>query len=366
MDPSLITLTDMMRSNHYFASAFTGGGFVSSTFGFSRGFDFYRETLSGIYNNEAADWVGQEVVNWIGRNVNKNFFLFVHTYQPHNPYSCPAPYNSMFLKDDAKWLDVDLLKHIGGKKGIYKELPKEERQNIIDLYDGEIRYTDETLIGPLIKKLKSTGLYDQTMIIVTSDHGEEFFEHKGWEHGHTVYDELIAIPLIVKFPEARFGGMINEATVRLVDIMPTVVNELGLRTPDLELDGQSLIPLLAGKEKGHRRFIADKAGNLLNSHIPQKIAVNNGREKFILNRKFRSDDIAFYKFSPPPFVDFELYDLEQDPSETSNTADKKPGTVKRLFDWVTDLYQNTKKRATEKAEIDQELREQLKALGYLR
>jgi len=363
---SLVTLTDVLRNNNFFSSAFTGGGFVSSAFGFSEGFDFYRETLSGIYNNQAAEWVGQEVVNWIDKNKDKNFFLFVHTYQPHNPYSCPAPYNSLFLGEDAKWEEVDLLKHIGGKKGIYKKLPENERQNIIDLYDGEIRYTDEKLIKPLIDKLKKTGLYDRSMIIITSDHGEEFFEHQGWEHGHSLYNELITIPLIIKFPGSKFRSQKKDGIVSLVDIMPTVVEELGLRVPDLDLDGKSLIPLLKGREKGDRSFLADKAGNLLNSHIPQKIATNQGRDKFILNKKYSPEDTDFFKYPPPVFSSVELYDLDQDHTEVSNIADKQPEKAKRFLDRINDIYQKAKKRAMEKVEIDKELLEQLKTLGYLR
>ncbi len=365
MDSSIITLADILRNNNFFCSAFTGGGFVSSNYGFSKGFDSYREITQGIYFNNSPEHIYKSASKWLDYNKDKNFFLFIHTYQPHNPYDCPHPYNRMFIDHNAKWQNLDLLRYIGGKKGIFKKLSEEERKNIISLYDAEIRYTDEYLIKPLIEKLKNMSFYDHTMIIFTSDHGEEFYDHKSWEHANSLYNEQLKVPLIIKFPYSRFAGKKIKNIVRLVDIMPTVLEELRLESPKLKLDGQSLIPLIKGKKQKERVFLAEKADNILDSHIPQKLSMNLEKYKLIINKKYKAEDLSFFLFPPPNSKHVELYDLDKDPLEKNNIADENPKIVNQIINQINAIYRNAKKRKKEKTEIDDTLREQLKALGYI-
>jgi arylsulfatase A-like enzyme len=365
MDPSLLTLADMLRQNHFFCSAITGGGFASSAYGLSKGFDSYKQATAGIYQSHSAEWTFTAVSQWLDRNKDKNFFLFIHTYQPHNPYSCPSPYGTMFLEDGARWQKIDLLRHVKGKKGIFKPLPEDERRNIIDLYDGEIRYTDEMLIKPLMQRLKELELYDQTMIIFTSDHGEEFFEHKGWEHGHSLYDELLKVPLIIKFPDSKYAGKKIESIVALVDILPTVLDEMDMDPPETDMDGTSLIPILKGRDTKDRTFYADKGDNVLKSRIPQKISTNIEKNKLILNKKFTLEDLSFFRFPPPAMLPVELYDLVQDPGETRDISEEKAKIVSQLIRLIEEKSSKAKKKDTSKAEIDEDIKEQLRALGYL-
>ena len=183
MDPSLITLAEILRQSHFFCQAFTGSGFVSSSYGFSRGFDFYRGYEGHGIHEDSAERVALAVLDWLEGNSDKDFFLFIHTYQTHSPYACPSPYNTAFLEENARWAGLDVMEYLGGKPGLFKTLPDEERRNLLDLYDGEILYLDETLTKPLTAKLRELGIYDETLIVFTSDHGEEFFEHGGWTHG---------------------------------------------------------------------------------------------------------------------------------------------------------------------------------------
>jgi arylsulfatase A-like enzyme len=365
MDLSLITLADVFRKNSFFCSAFTGGAYVSSAYGFSKGFDIYEESLRPFSMQDSVERIYRDVSKWLDRNKDKNFFLFIHTYQPHNPYASPHPYNTMFLDNNAKWERINLMGYLGRKRGIFKSLPEEERQNIISLYDAEIRYTDEELIRPLLEDLREMGLYEQTMIVFTSDHGEEFYEHKGWEHGHSLYDELLKVPLIIKFPESKFAGKKVENIVPLVDIMPTVLDELYLDVPGLILDGQSLIPVLKGKETKDRIFLADKGNNVLNSHIPQKTSMNMGKNKIILSERFRKQDLKFFLFPPPKIEPVELYDLAEDSIETKNIADEKIKFVDQIIRQVNEIYSQAKQRKTAKPEIDEELKKRLEALGYI-
>ena len=366
MDSSLVTLADLLRQKGFYCSAFTGGGFVNAAFGFSKGFDSYGQSSRGIHQIDGAEGICQSVLNWIDNHQDRDFFLFIHTYQPHNPFSCPPPFNTMFLDDAAEWKEIDLLKYIGGKEGIFKNLSERERENIIGLYDAEIRYTDEKLIQPLLKKLKDTGLYDQSTIILTSDHGEEFYDHHGWEHGHTLYNELLKVPLIIKFPGSEFAGKKINTVVRLVDVMPTILDKLGLKRSGLNLDGKSLMPILKEREKVDRTFRAYKADNILNSHIPQKISINEEKVKLILNKKFTAEQLDFFSSSPPELAPIELYDLSKSFIEKNNIVDEKPRIASQLVRLINEMYIKMKERKSEKADIDKDLLEQLKALGYLR
>ncbi|MFW6139872.1 MAG: sulfatase [Acidobacteriota bacterium] len=366
MDSSFSTLADLLRKNNFFTTAFTGGGFVSAHYGFSKGFDAYYEGRGGVFHLNSAELIYESFSNWIDHNQGKRFFLFLHTYQPHNPYVCPHPYNTQFLDKDAKWEHLNLLGYLGGKQGIYKNLPEEEKKNAVSLYDGEIRYLDENLIGPLIEKLKQTGLYHKTMIVFTSDHGEEFFDHGAWDHGHSLYNESIRVPLIIKFPRDKFKGKKIKASLSQVDIMPTILDEMRIDYSDLIMDGKSLFPLLKGKEKGDRVFLSDFGSNVLRSHIPQKISMNKGSYKLILNKKFSQNDLSFFAAPPPETETVELFDILSDPQEKNNIAQKHPHISKSILEKIDRIYSQAKKRKTEKTEINERLKKQLKALGYIR
>jgi arylsulfatase A-like enzyme len=366
MDSSLVTLADLLRQEGFACSAFTGGGFVNSVYGFSKGFDSYGQSSRGIRQKDSAEWICASVLDWIDDHRDRDFFLFIHTYQPHNPFSSPPPFNSFFLDEDDRWDEIDMLEYVGGKKGIFKKLPDRERRNIVNLYDGEIRYTDAKLIGPLMERLKELGIYDSSLIILTSDHGEEFYDHNGWEHGHTLYDELLKVPLIIKLPESQFAKTRISTIVRLIDVMPTILDEQGISVSGLDLDGKSLVPVLRGKEVADRRFVAYKADNILDSHVPQKLSVNEERNKLILNRSFTAQQLDFFAFPPPEPVPVELYDLSESPAEKKNIVDEKPRIASRLVQLINDLYAKIKEGKSEKADIDKELLEQLRALGYLR
>jgi len=366
MASSVLTLADLLRKNNFFTCAFTGGGFVSAQYGFSKGFDAYYEGRGGVFHMNSAELIYDSFSNWIDNNRGKRFFLFLHTYQPHNPYVCPHPHNTLFLDENAPWQHINFLGYLGGKPGIYKTLPEAERKNAEGLYDGEISYLDEQLIGPLVSKLKETGLYEKTMIIFTSDHGEEFFDHKAWDHGHSLYNESIKVPLIIKFPGNKFGNAKIPYTISLVDIMPTILEEMKIECPDINLDGKSLLPMLKSREKEHRAFLADIGANVLDSHIPQKISMNKGYYKLILNKEFSEQDLKFFITPPPETAQIELFDLLNDLREENNIAEKNPALTNTILREINELYSQTKKTKSEKTEIDEKLKEQLKALGYIR
>ncbi|MCP2520150.1 sulfatase [Candidatus Aminicenantes bacterium AC-335-K20] len=362
---SILTLAQILRNNGYFCSAFTGGGLVSGIYGFYRGFDSYREDVGAVFHRDSAERVYKAVYYWLNSNKDKKFFLFLHTYQPHDPYFSPYPYNMTYLSENAKWRYINLKGYLGGNSGIYKSLLPEERQNIIDLYDGEIKYVDDCLIKPLINILKKFNLYDRTLIIFMSDHGEEFFEHGGWEHGHALYNESIKVPLIIKFPFSKFKGKRIKKIARLIDIMPTILDELGLEYPEKKIDGKSLISLIQGREKGERQFVCEVGKNILELRNPRRISINKGIHKIILSEEYEPEDLNFYIYPPPNMERVEIFNLETDVMEKNNLAKKNARLLDELLKELRSVYLLKAPGDVEKIKIGEDLKKQLKALGYI-
>ncbi|MBN1224046.1 MAG: sulfatase-like hydrolase/transferase, partial [Candidatus Aminicenantes bacterium] len=309
----------------------------------------------------------EAAVDFIDRNQDRNFFLFVHTYQIHNPYQSPPPYNEMFLEEDAELKKADMKQLRFYHENRYMPVSEKVRDNFIGLYDGGIRYTDEALIKPILAKLKTLGLYDKTMIVLTSDHGEEFYEHKSWVHKHSLYNETIRIPLIIKSFESEYAGEKTNEIVSLVDVMPTILDALNIDYSNRYLDGKSLYSLLSEKKEDRedRIFISD-LDQAFPEHIPKKIAINQGKFKLIVNENYLPEDIAFFHYPPPKFQKLEVYDLAHDPGELVNLAPKNPELARRLLSLLTGIYRQKTDVTTKKAEMDESLQEQLKALGYIK
>jgi arylsulfatase A-like enzyme len=371
MEPGTTTLADVLRDFQFYCAAFTGGGYLSETYGFSKGFDAYQEIrLHGdkAIRFDEAERLAELAVDWVVFNKDKQFFLFLHTYQPHDPYANYSSAGKEFLSQDARWKQIKMETLFENTGRFDTHFTEREKHNIIALYDGEIKYTDTVLVQPILQKLKALGLYDRSLIILTSDHGEEFYEHESWLHDHSIYDEAIKIPLIVKFPDSLHKGKRFENIVRITDIMPTILDIVGVSFPDNTVDGQSLLPIIKGKEAEHRPYISDLA--LRNFEIaPTLIAANKGQFKLILNKEIVS---PFIKQAAMEFngSNIELYDTEKDPGETENLAAdiSYRDLCIELIQKITDIYERVESWKKEKDEVtlDQSLRERLKALGYIK
>ena len=357
------TLTEFLRDRGYTTCALTGGGRVSARFGFDRGFDRYLESSGTLHVRDKPEVLWGMAHNWLERNRNKRFFLFLHTYQIHGPYENDHPLGKEFLSPDAEWKAIDLRRQLNSMNSRipskYIPLSEQQKQNIISLYDGEIRYTDDALIRPLVETLKTMELYDDTWIIIVSDHGEEFYEHKMWLHGLQLYDELIHVLCFMKFPHSRYKGHTIDRNMRLTDIMPTILEELDIAPKKFDIDGRDLMPLIRRKKDALRIAYADIPGRL----IPGRVAVVVDNYKLILNRE--RTDVSTNPYNPP---ELELYDLDSDPQEQINLADREYATVKSLLEKI-EKYIEVEKASRglggERVDLDAELVERLKALGYI-
>jgi arylsulfatase A-like enzyme len=231
----------------YSTGAIINGPALAPDFGVDRGFEYYDTTPR--WDTRDADVVTEDALDWIDQNRDNPFFIFVHYFDPHVTYGPPAPYDTIF--------DPDYSGRLGNSfdRGTYIRMqdalsiegdPRAEADwnHVRALYDGEILFTDYA-VGELLKGLDERGLRDNTLIILLSDHGEEFFDHKGFEHGHTLYDELIKIPLIFSLPGVVPKGVRIEKQVRLLDVLPTSLDILGM-TQTTHMEGSSLWPLMTG------------------------------------------------------------------------------------------------------------------------
>lgn len=371
MEVDTITLADILRANQFYCAAFTGGGYLSATYGFSKGFDSYQEIkLHGdkAIRFDEAERLSKLACDWLDNNGNKKFFLFLHTYQPHDPYANPSPLGKAFLNDHSKWDQIKMESLFEEKGRFETQFSDDEKQNIIDLYDGEIKYTDSLFVKPILDKLKELNIYDNTMIILTSDHGEEFYDHEAWLHDHSVYNEGIKIPLIIKFLHFNHKGTRIKKTARITDIMPTILDQMNIKSNNDKFDGKTLFLLLEGKEKHERAFISDLA--LRNFKIPPTIiSINQDQFKLILNKQILSPYVK-RKIKNFNVKKIELYDIEKDPKEENNLALNIAyrDIVFKLIKKINMLYEKAdlQKKGQKKVVLDKSLEERLRSLGYIK
>lgn len=337
-------LPEILKNSGYHTHALTAGGYVSERYGFGRGFEsFYfnrGEDVSEARGFPYTIKLAREKLASLDRA--RPFFLFLHTYAVHCPYNPPPPYDTMFVSAGAQPIESDRCNRY------YNEKAGFTAQNALylsDRYDGSVRYLD-TQIEQLFTWLKEDGLFDNTVIVVTSDHGEEFFEHGRIGHKKSLYRELLEIPLIISGPGIK-PQRISES-VNTVDLFPTILDLLGL-PPSQQPDGHSLYSLLHGEQEKFSRppyqYSELHHGGRLRSLFDPKV------EHFILDLK-----------SGVPM----LFDSAKDPLEQQNIA---PQSYDRIAEWKSVLDRISKgliERPTGKVDpATKEQLEQLKTLGYL-
>jgi arylsulfatase A-like enzyme len=280
------TVAELLKAQNYRTAAFIGAVILDSKSlapGFDRGFDFYdnfpehasTKSRWGRLERRGMDVV-EHAENWLSKHPAGPHFMWVHLYDPHDPYEPPAPYSQ-----------------------IYKD----------HLYDGEIAYADSAL-AHFITYLKRSGMYGNSVIVAVGDHGEGLGEHHEDTHGIFLYDSTTHVPLIVKLPGARGAGTVVTAQVRTLDIMPTLL-ELASASAPQKKDGDSLEPYFDGKGEAARPAFGETDYPLRFGWAPL--------------RSVRSDGFKFIG-APRP----ELYDLPIDPAEMTNRYEPQDARVQNL------------------------------------
>jgi arylsulfatase A-like enzyme len=239
-----LTLAEVLRDQGYRTAAVTDGAQMAASLGIAQGFGTYAEPAHDRLSLTVRDAVASL------SGLKEPFFLFLHTYEVHHPYR-PRPDAVRDLEQGCvSRLPADVeVKFLEGANNGRPVLSAADRQHIVNAYDGEIRSMDDGF-GSLLAALRKRGLYDRSLVVLTSDHGEEFGEHgrMGW-HGHTLYDELLRVPLMIKLPASRFAGRTVGADFGLVDMAPTLLGAMGVPSPPA-FAGESWFPCLPDCRRG--------------------------------------------------------------------------------------------------------------------
>ena len=355
---SVELMPEILRERGFYTGAFITNGYVSDKFGFKQGWHTYRNYIREGRPNRAQH-VAADVLEWLdNRPQDQPFFLYVHTIDPHVPYKPPEHFLNMY--DSAPYAGVVDFKRDGTLLENIKigrtKLNARDKERLVALYDAEISYHDAHFAA-MIEGLERRGLSDNTMIVITADHGEEFWDHGSVGHGHSVYDELLHVPLVVKVPGITQQTTSVTDAVGLVDVLPTVLEVLGQPVPD-HLAGHSFLPQLLG-----------------HGSTAPRTAVSG------FMSGWRTLAVGNYKLVQRTAAHTMLYDVGTDPGEQTNLADARPialrylrGQLGLVLDGQTTATTSTavaaapRPRPTHKAErteIDSETEAQLRALGYV-
>jgi arylsulfatase A-like enzyme len=347
------TLAESMRARGYVSAAFVDGGWMSGKFGFSQGFDVYDDAGGGLAESLP------KARTWLAEAGHRPFLLFLHTYDVHSaagrlPYDCPGDAELRFSGPAPTSFDgcregdcaTALLASVNSRARRGELRPEDylseaELEFISSLYDGCIRYADERL-GELFAELRAQGLWDSTVVVVLSDHGEEFLEHGFLLHDQGGYEELAHIPLLIKLPGSALGGVRVGSLAAMVDVFSTLAEILRLRLPE-GAQGYSLVPSML-------------RGRAVRSELHMYSVLRTG------DRKYFSDE-------------HRLFDLTNDPLEARNLWAGAGEEVARLERRVRSRIAADLAAAAQferrygrgsPAELSAEDEARLRALGYLR
>ncbi len=392
--PSVALLPEMLRRYGFRTAVFTANYFITPEFGFDRGTEhFYssraprlpqlmlghllaltgdrvrplgtivealvkleRTTRGGgaPAGGLSAEGLVRAFWTWSHGIGNDRFFAYLHFMEPHAPYNPPAPYDRLFMPE-----------HLVGRPKVInfpeftgflpfdpgRPASADSLASMIALYDGGIRLADYW-VGELVRDLKQRGLFENTLILVTADHGEEFYDHGGWGHGQSLYEELLHVPLILCGPEmepARSRRLPN--VVRHVDLVPTILDVCGLPVPE-ELAGQSLLPIVRGEEPEEpARPVYSEVD--FGGHGARSL--REGGRKVI--RAQRGADGRRFAF-----------DLAADPGEQEDLVTGAAPWPAEMFPRLDEFHASAARNAAPGVSItiDEATRERLRAIGYLK
>jgi arylsulfatase A-like enzyme len=321
LSPQAVTLAQVLKVNGYATGGFTGDAGVGAKFGFAEGFDKYFEgpVFGGM------DKSIPEAINWLQDNSTRKFFIFLHGYDVHGQFDPPEGFTYKYVNPPYRGSlkggknEEAAIREEGLEKGSVS-LTAEDVRFWNALYDEKISDIDKRFAG-FIQELKAMGLLDKTIVILFSDHGTEFYEHKRFDHGYSLYEELVHVPVVIWLPRLKGGIVINDQ-VRAIDIMPTLLDLIGAKIPakvKAQMQGVSLLPLINGE------------------HMELTAFSETDYRFYACKRAIRTSDGLKFIYSLDS-GEKELYDLKKDPQEQVNLINTDPKTAyeleQKLFSWM--------------------------------
>lgn len=329
----------LLRPYGYSSAAFVTNSVASrNVLRLPQQFDHFDDAVR-CQSEDCAARVNRLAVRWLSSVKGEPWFCLIHYMDVHFPYRAPAEYAAAFSEAYGRFPLVTgtYLSELGKKGG---PVPAEVRY-VVDMYDAEIAYLDEQICG-ILHTLKTMGLADNLLVVVVSDHGDEFMEHGGWGHGQSLHEELTRCPLVFSWSGHIPRGRVVDGRIQNIDVVPTVLDLLHIPIPD-GVQGSSLLSSFRGKAPSDLAF-SEMEG----------VAVQRGR----------------WKLWERPSGRKSLYDLSSDPGEREDLARSMPETLlsleAQMGTWVADLA-NPPAPAVPHEEVilDSVAVEQLRSLGYL-
>lgn len=350
LDKGVELLSQQLKDKGFKTGAFIANGYVSDKFGFKKGWDGWVNYIREGKNSR-AEHVYDDAIEWLEKNKDDRFFLYVQTIDPHVPYrkhdETDRYYDGTYTGRIGDMLAGKEQADLSGSS----KLSADDHKWIKALYQGEVTYHDKHM-GRLIAKLRELGVMEDTLLVITNDHGEELNDHGKMGHGHSLYDELVHAPLLIRMPGRLPEGEIKNEPVESVDIAPTVLELLGIE-PEQDHEGISLVPLMEGKP-AQRPFYA------VTEFLKYGRSIRVGKWKMIgSSRSWKK-----------------LFDISKDPGEQDNKIEAAPIARRMCEIHMTEALANPNKRfrqlkartgrtfKSKNVEMDPELKKQLEALGY--
>lgn len=348
-------IAELLAARGFRTLAFANAAFLSPVLGVARGFEVYDH--SHAYNDRIrrADETVDKALSALSKHRREKLFALVHLFDPHLDFDPPAAELAAFVpspREPEPPLSMRSCRRLQAADGVPSAA---DRDYLRAVYQAEVAAVDRA-IGRFLAGLEELGLDRNATLILTADHGEEFWDHGDFEHGHTLYGELIRVPLIVKPPaELGLAGKVVSAQVRVLDVPPTILELAGMAQPP-SFVGRSLLPLMRGSESADR--VAFSESTLYGS---DKLSWRTERWHYIFDR------------NPQAARPEELYDWRADPLTQRDLLDEQPAVVARLRQELVAFQRDLELLASTVADSEVQnlapsnakaLLESLESLGY--
>ncbi len=355
MSSNFRTLAEILHDRGLATAAFMPNPNLRRKFNFGQGFELYDDQVfpddPSLPNHElyeTARRIEARALHFLDERPGRPFFLYLHYRDVHAPYSPPPPYDRLFWSKDPPSREPGERRVTAGnqrRRARFERhhLDSEEVEFTVASYDAEIRYTDDRL-AELLQKLEARGRLANTLIVLTADHGEAFFEHGQRTHGNELWEEEVRVPLLILVPDGRGSGLEIAAPVSGVDLLPTLLDLLAIDERPSVLSGESLAPLLDGGALARRPVFAERE---------DRVAIWDGGWKLI-----RTEGGVW-----------RLFDLARDPGERSNLMGVEPERARAMLEEISTHRRRWQRSALDFApgheRVDSETESELRALGYL-
>jgi len=380
------TLPEILKRQGYTTVGFNTNAYMVSKHGYDKGYISYFDLFPSEKKDElitrvsrllkkkiqisksngphkgiiCSEEVNKHVIKWLKNFGLQPFFMWIHYMDVHAPYLPREPYFSQYSSSNSKDQIISFKKQLNQ---IYFKLYKdpnlitlEERQLLINCYDSEIRYFDQNF-KRLLCQLKKQSLLDKTIIVLTSDHGEEFWEHGKWGHNMRMYDVNLHVPLLIRFPHVPFKRKTIQEPIRNIDIFSTILDFLNIKLK-YNLSGASFMPFIHEEHNVQDLSVISEGGGIqglsLRTYIDRIYSIRTSNWKYIKNvtKNVR-----------------EIYNLNNDPNELINLAnDNSVANIMKKFDIMLNEFIISAKKFKKDislVEVDDKIIKRLKDLGYI-